>query len=257
MERAYWQGAELESRAVFWKSYLGGHRRIWADREGADTASGAHQRVVTYFSAEILEGARELARRGGATLFSTLLGAFQIALAEWTGAKDIVVGTPVANRTKQASKETMGYFAGIVAIRWEIDPEAKFGDSLRALHQNTLECFAQAMPFVELAHALGDLGSPGHNPIFEVRFALQNHPIPDVVLPGISAKLRMRSTGTARYLLGCEITEEGDLLEVVWLFRAKLFSQVEVDSLRGLFQSVLVRACGFPETKISNLMKEP
>ena len=257
VERAYWQGAELESRAVFWKSYLGGHRRIWADREGADTASGAHQRVVTYFSAEILEGARELARRGGATLFSTLLGAFQIALAEWTGAKDIVVGTPVANRTKQASKETMGYFAGIVPIRWEVDPEAKFGDSLRALHQNTLECFAQAMPFVELARALGDLGSPGHNPIFEVRFALQNHPIPDVVLPGISAKLRMRSTGTARYLLGCEITEEGDRLEVVWLFRAKLFSQVEVDSLRRLFQSVLVRACGFPETKISNLMKEP
>jgi hypothetical protein len=56
--------------------------------------------------------------------------------------------------------------------------------------------------------------------------------------------------------LGCEITEEGDRLEVVWLFRAKLFSQVEVDSLRRLFQSVLVRACGFPETKISNLMKE-
>ena len=64
----------------------------------------------------------------------------------------------------------------------------------------------------------------GTIPIFEVRFALQNHPIPDVALPGLSAKLRMRSTGTARFHLACEITEEAEQLEVVWLFRPKSLS---------------------------------
>ena len=43
-----------------------------------------------------------------------------------------------------------------------------------------------------MAQALGDTGAPGHNPIFEVRFALQNHPIPDVALPGLSIEMAVK-----------------------------------------------------------------
>lgn len=121
------------------------------------------------------------------------------------------------------------------------------------MHQTSVDCFANAVPFAELAKALGDTGRPGHNPIFEVRFALQNHPIPDVAFPGMSAKLRMRSTGTARYHLACEITEEGEQCEVVWLFRPELFPQAEVEKVRGLFESVLSAACQSPDAKIATL----
>jgi hypothetical protein len=252
-ERAFWQPAELASRAAFWKSHLAGHRRIWDALEGPETAAGAHQRMISHFPAELVSAAREIARRSGATLFSTLLATFQVALARWTGADDILVGTPVANRTKQAMNDTMGYFAGIVPIRSRIEPGRSFIASLRALHEVTTDCFANAMPFAELARALGDAGRPGHNPIFEVRFALQNHPIPDVALPGLSAKLRMRSTGTARYHLACEITEEGQQLEVVWLFRPKLFPQAEVENLGRMFQTVLAAACRSPETTMAAL----
>ena len=170
-------------------------------------------------SANVLISCRACQCRAGtrpperATLFSTLLAAFQAALSRWTGAKDILVGTPVANRPKQTMNETMGYFAGIVPLRSSVEPERTFSAGLRALHQTTVECFANVMPFAELARALGDAGAPGHNPIFEVRFALQNHPMPDVELPGLSAKLRMRSTGTARFHLACEITEDAEQLE--------------------------------------------
>ena len=255
-ERAFWQPAELELRAAFWKSQLADYRRIWSALEGPDTAAGAHQRMISHFPAELANAARELARRSGATLFSALLAAFQVALSRWTGIDDILVGTPVANRTKQAMNETMGYFAGIVPIRSRVEPGRSFTASLRALHATSVDCFAHAMPFVELAHALGDAGTPGHNPIFEVRFALQNHPIPDVALPGLSAKLRMRSTGTARYHLACEITEESEQLEVVWLFRPKLFPQAEVENLGRMFQTVLAAACRAPETTIAALTHE-
>jgi hypothetical protein len=90
-----------------------------------------------------------------------------------------------------------------------------------------------------------------------VRFALQNHPIPDVALPGLSAKLRMRSTGTARYHLACEITEEGEQLEVVWLFRRQLFPQAEVENLGRLFQNVLAAACRTPEARVATLTSSP
>ncbi len=255
-ERTFWQPAELDPRVAFWKSQLAGHRRIWSALEGTDTASGVHQRMISHFPAELANAARALARRSGATLFSTLLAAFQVALSRWTGSEDILVGTPVANRTKQAMNETMGYFAGIVPLRSRVEPERSFSAGLRALHQTTVDCFANAMPFAELARALGDAGAPGHNPIFEVRFALQNHPIPDVAMPGMSAKLRMRSTGTARFHLACEITAEAEQLEVVWLFRPKLFPEAEVENLGRLFQNLLAGACRSPETSIAALTHE-
>jgi hypothetical protein len=110
------------------------------------------------------------------------------------------------------------------------------------------------MPFAELAGALGEKPSPGHNPVYEVRFALQNHPVPDVALHGLSASLSMRSTGTSRFHLGCEVTVEETGLEVVWLFRPKSFSLAEIEKLANLFQAALAAACHSPDSRINTLV---
>jgi len=244
----------LERRAAFWKSNLAGSCRLWNSLEGPQTASGAHHRLVSLIPVDLANAARELARVAGATLFSTMLTAFQVALSRWTGEGDVLVGTPVANRTRQSSRETMGYFAGIVPLRGQVEADRQFSDSLSAVHNETVNSFANAMPFAELLPALGDLPAPGHNPVFEVRFAFQNHPVPDVALHGLSARLRMRSTGTARFHLGCEITVVMDALEVVWLFRPNLFPLAEIENLSYMFQAVLADACRSPESRIASLM---
>ena len=253
-EREFWQPKEVERRAPFWRSYLTGAPRLWDSFEGPLTASGPAQRLVLHFPLELADAARDLARRTGATLFSTLLSVFQIALSQWTGEPDVLVGTPTANRTKQSVRETMGYFAGIVPIRGQVEPDRTFGEHLKNVHQNATDCFANAMPFAELAGALGEKPSPGHNPVYEVRFALQNHPVPDVALHGLSASLSMRSTGTSRFHLGCEVTVEDDGLEVVWLFRPKSFSLAEIENLANLFQAALAAACHSPDSRINTLV---
>jgi len=251
-ERAFWQPAELEPRIAFWKSRLIGISRLWSVPEEADVVF-LPRRLVSRLPAEIGGAVRELARRSGATLFSTLLAAFQVALSRWTGAEDIVVGTPVANRTRQDVRETMGYFSGVVPLRGQVLRDRPFSEHLRIVHQATVDSFANAMPFAELVWAIGDRPSPKHNPIFEVRFALQNHPVPDVEIRGLSLKLRMRSTGTPRFDLGCEITELGDALEVVWLFRESLFSQPEIEELGRLFGTVVESICCVPERRTAVL----
>lgn len=250
-ERAFWQPAELEKRAAFWKPTLKGTKRLW---KGDDAPRGKRERWVSHVPADLGRGVKELARRNGATLYSTLLAAFQITLSKWTGADDIVVGTPVANRGRQGARDMMGYCAGIVPIRGQIDQTRKFSDSLQTVHQATLDSFANAMPFAELAKLLDDAPSEGHNPLFEVRFALQNHPVPDLEVSGISLRLRMRSTGTYRFDLACEITEEGDDLEVVWLFRENLFSLDAIQGLNRMFQGMLAGVCRSPEMLTSALM---
>jgi non-ribosomal peptide synthetase component F len=202
---------------------------------------------------EISESLRDLARRSGATLFSTLLAAFQITLSRWTGIEDIVVGTPVASRTKQDVRETMGYFSGVVPLRGEVERDRPFPEHLRIVNQCTVDSFANAMPFAELVRATGERPSPQHNPVFQVRFALHNHPIPDVDIRGLSLRLRMRSSGTARFDLACEIIERSDTLEVVWLFRESLFSQPEVEELGRLFRNVIESICRVPERRTAAL----
>ena len=250
IERAFWRPPELEERVDFWKTSLADARRMWS----APITPGPPERWLSQISANLTNETRELARRTGVTLFNALLGAFQIAFCEWSGCQDLTVGTPVANRTKQNSRETMGYYAGIVPLRGQLDRTRVAADHLRSGHRLTIDAFANAIPFVELARALDEKSAAGYNPLFEVRFALQNHPIPDVSLPNLSAHLSMRSTGTARFQLGCEITEECEGLEVAWLFRENLFSQRDIEGLDGIFQRILAGICRSPESRISDLL---
>jgi hypothetical protein len=253
-EREYWTPAEIEKRATFWRPLLAGAPRHWNALEGPATASGPHHRWVTHLPAAMAEAAHDLARISGATLYSTLLAVFQVALSHWSGEPDTLVGTPIANRSAQTVRETMGYFATIVPVRVHVDSRRQFADNLREVHQTTVECFANAIPFVELAGVLGDEAQLGHNPLFEVRFALQNHPVPDVSLHGLSAKLQMRSTGTARFHLGCEITIIPTGLELVWLFRPNLFPKAEIENLARIFNIALESASRSPESRITSLV---
>jgi Condensation domain len=248
-ERAIWQPADLAKRADFWKSHLAGSSRIWSDLPQAAPL----QRWVSAIPVDLVRGVKALAVSHGTTIFSALLAAFQFTLSKWTGKDDILVGTPVANRNKEAVRETMGYFAGVVPLRGQVDATQNFSDHLRAVSESTLDCFANAMPFAELAAVLGEPHAKGEHSIFDVRFALQNHPVPDVVLPKISTKLRMRSTGTARFDLGCELTEVGNELEVVWLYKPHKFSASDIAELNERFLAVLRNVCKSPESRAALL----
>jgi non-ribosomal peptide synthetase component F len=75
-----------------------------------------------------------------------------------------------------------------------------------------------------------------------------------VTLPSLSFKLRMRSTGTARFDLACEVTEDGEEFEVVWLYRAGLFSQADAEELNRRYQTVLANVSRAPHSAIASVM---
>jgi non-ribosomal peptide synthetase component F len=248
-ERAFWTPDELARRSGFWKAQLDGSQPVWARHEHTARGPGPLQRWICTFPAAPTRALREVAARHGATLFSTLLAGFRLALWKWAGCEDLVVGTPVANRNRESVRQTMGYFAGIVPLRGQVEAARTFATHLRATHAATVDSFANALPFAEIAQLLGASSAPGRHSLFDVRFALQNHPVPDVDLPRISTRLHMRSTGTARFDLGCEITESGDELEVVWLYRPSMFSASDLSDLDRLFRAVLERIGRNPEER--------
>ncbi|MER7760627.1 amino acid adenylation domain-containing protein [Streptomyces sp. NPDC097619] len=71
---------------------------------------------------EAYRAARTLARAGGATLFMTLLAAFQVVLARWSGQRDFAVGTPFAGRPVLAAEELIGLFSTMLPFRADLTP---------------------------------------------------------------------------------------------------------------------------------------
>jgi hypothetical protein len=252
-ERALWKPAELDSRAHYWRNKLAGARQLLPPDAAAERMTQPLERWTSLVVEDLTASVRELSRRHKATLFSTLLAAFELTLFKWSGEDDLVVGAPVANRSTAASRETIGYFSAVVPLRNPVDRKRTLAEHFAFTHDGAVDGFANAMPFAEISRALGEPRGRGVHCIFDVRFALHNHPVPDVVVPGFATSLRMRSSGTARFDLACEIVEVGKQLEVVWLFRSPTFSATTIAEIHRLFLNVLTKTCFSPESQVSGL----
>ena len=240
-ERARWSAPELARGAARWRSRLEGARLFF---EATHPVAGEPLcRWETNIPAGPAEAVRALARRVGATPFAALGAAFRMALHRWKGRNDVVLGTPVAGRSKAGVRETIGYFSEIVPLRCRIDPTRSLGDLIPQVHAEALEDFAHAMPFAELAAAV-EACAPGRgrHAVYDVRFAVQNHPFPDIVVPGVSSSFRNLSSGTSRFDLACEITGDSGEMELVWLRRESVVGESDVRELDALFREVLAAA---------------
>ena len=70
--------------------------------------------------AELVAGLRRLSQQAGATLFMTLLGGFQLLLQRYTSQDDVVVGTPIAGRTREEIEELIGFFVNTLPLRVDL-----------------------------------------------------------------------------------------------------------------------------------------
>ena len=61
-----------------------------------------------------------LSHEAGATLFMTLLAAFQTLLYRYTGQTDLIIGTPIANRTRLEIEGLIGFFVNTLALRVDL-----------------------------------------------------------------------------------------------------------------------------------------
>ncbi|HEU4562037.1 MAG TPA: amino acid adenylation domain-containing protein, partial [Longimicrobium sp.] len=105
---AVWQreelaGEMLDRQLAYWKERLTGAPELLelptdSSHPPVQTFRGAT--VPVELSPELLERLQALGRSEGATLYMTLLGAFQVLLSKYSGSEDIVVGSPIAGRTR-------------------------------------------------------------------------------------------------------------------------------------------------------------
>jgi len=179
-QRDWLRGERLARQLEHWEEQLRGAPPLLdlpCDRPRPQTEShrGATQSFVV--PPAVTEPLRALARERGATPFMVLLALFQALLARTSGMRDIVVGSPIANRSRAELEPMIGFFVNMLALRARVDDELTVRELVDQVRDVTLAAYEhQDLPFEKLVEELRPHRSLGHSPVFQCAFVLQNTP---------------------------------------------------------------------------------
>jgi acyl carrier protein len=179
-QRQYLTGQVLEEHLAYWRSQLNGQApplRLADRKPGRFTGRGA--RLPFELSAEVTAGMKRIARQSQATLFMTMLAAFQALLYRMTGQSDVVIGTPIANRNRREMESLIGLFVNTLPLRGDLSGRPSFEEVLRRTRNVTLDAYThQDLPFERLVKELAPQRDLHANPLFEIFFGMFDIPEP-------------------------------------------------------------------------------
>ena len=179
-QRQLLTGTALETQISFWRHRLAGVPAVLdlphdRPRPPVQTYRGASTSVA--LPRHLTEALKTLSRGEGVTLFMALLAALQALLCRYSGATDVVVGSPIAGRTRVDTEGLIGFFVNTLALRTDLSGNPTFRELLRRAREVALGAYAhQELPFEKLveaarapaqsellAHLPGDAGFPEHS----------------------------------------------------------------------------------------------
>src|SRR3981081_2947665 len=196
----------------------------------------------------------ELARRDGATLFMLLLAAFQVLLARCSGQHDVVVGTPIAGRTRAETEGLIGFFVNMLALRSRLDGAASFRSVLHGVKAAALDAYAhQDLPFEKLVEALHPIRDLSREPIVQAVFALQNVPQQPTRMAGLAIEPFDTGPVPAKFDLECPWLSAAGALAASIVYATDLFDAATIERLAGHFVRLLDAIVADPERRIPEL----
>jgi hypothetical protein len=251
------QLATLESQLQYWKHQLAGAALLPPlptdrPRSTPPTFRGTQRSFLLPLA--LTDALKALSQQAEATLFMTLLAAFQSLLYCYTQQNDILVGTPIANRNLPELENLIGCFVNTLVLRTSLNADSSFQDVLARSRQVTLEAFAHAdVPFEKLVEELQPQRSLSCNPLFQVWFALHNTPLPSLELPGLSISPLEIESGMTRHDLSLHLWETPSGLQGTWEYKTDLFDAVTCDRLIQHFTAFLNKIVAEPDIRLSEL----
>ncbi|MEJ1929778.1 amino acid adenylation domain-containing protein, partial [Nostoc sp. NIES-2111] len=256
-QRQWLQGDVLQSQLSYWQQQLKDAPALLSlptdrPRPPVQTFAGAYQKFS--LSSELTDRLTKLSQEQGCTLFMTLLAAYDTLLYRYTGQSDILVGTPIANRDRSEIEGLIGFFVNTLVMRSNLAGNPSFSELLTRVREVALGAYThQNLPFEMLVEALQPERNLSHTPLFQVVFNLQNSPVQELELAGLTvSSLPVESTTTKVDLaLSMENTTQG--LLGVWEYNTDLFDASTIERITGHFVTLLEAIVANPQERISQL----
>ncbi|MEG4281922.1 amino acid adenylation domain-containing protein [Microcoleus sp. A006_D1] len=269
-QRAWLQGEVLETQLAYWRQQLRGISVLNLPIDRPAPAMQNYRGKTQYLELpkKLKDALVALSQREGATLFMTLLAAFQTLLYRYSQQADIVVGSPIANRNRSEIEALIGFFVNTLVLRTDCSGNPTFRDFLGRVREVTLGAYAhQDLPFEKLVEELHPERSLNRHPLFQVVFGLQNAPVDELELPELKLSSFHLETQTTRFDLELHLWEAADKfrsrygehwqdsqgLRGVAVYNPDLFDEVTIARMLKHFKTLLESIVANPEQSIANL----
>ncbi|NEQ20723.1 MAG: AMP-binding protein [Microcoleus sp. SIO2G3] len=265
---AYWQrqclqGEVLNAQLDYWKQQLSGSLPVLqlpTDRERSAIQTFAGKKQFLTLPKAVTEAVRDFNQQQGVTLFMTLLAVFKTLLYCYSNQEDIIVGSPIAGRTRTETEGLIGFFINTLVLRTDLSGNPSFRELLRRVQNVALGAYAhQDVPFEKLVEELQPERNLSHNPLFQVMFILQNASIPEVeTLPETSLqKLALRplevDCGTSKFDLKFSIWESTQGFKGSLEYKTDLFDATTITRIARHFEILLHQVVKRPELRLNEL----
>ncbi|HEX2081075.1 MAG TPA: condensation domain-containing protein, partial [Longimicrobium sp.] len=259
---AVWQrdqlrGEALDGQVGYWRERLAGAPALLelpTDRPRPPVQSHRGAREGFDLPRGLLDRLQALGRGEGATLYMVMLGAFQLLLSKYSGSEDIVVGSPIAGRTRKEVEELIGFFANTLVLRTDLGGDPTFRELLGRVREGTLGAYEhQEVPFERLVAELQPERSLSHAPLFQVMFALQNGERSGFGLAGLRMEGAVAELETTRFDLGLTAIPHDGGVRGVLEYSTDLFDRSTVRRMLGHLERVLEQVAARPEARLSEL----
>ena len=187
-------------------------------------------------SAEQTTALKQLSQQHDATLFMTLLAAFQLLLYRYSGATDVLVGTPVAHRPQAALEGVLGMFVNTLVLRSDFSGDLSCTELLQQVRATALAAYAnQDVPFEQVIDALNVPRNWSYAPLFQVMFVWQAAmpPLPAArdQLEGLTWNVIELHSNTAKVDLTLSMTEDHGGLRGQFEYRQDLFAAGTIEAM--------------------------
>jgi amino acid adenylation domain-containing protein len=261
---AEWQrrrldGEVLEELLDYWTTQLrGAPDRLEMPSDRPRPSIESHRGAWKEFEipADVVTPLRGLGRARGVSLFMVLAAAFKTLLHRYSGAVDLVIGTPVSGRHYEETTKLLGFFSNTLALRTDLSGDPTFAELLHRVRATVLGGLAhQELPFEKLVEVLNPERSRSHSPLFQVLLGYDVAAVDAQRIGGHELeRLPVPGWNWSRFDFDMVLrdTPDGSLHADVG-YASDLFDPETIDRLLANFQTVLASAAADPEQRISQL----
>ncbi|GAA3804744.1 hypothetical protein GCM10022226_25790 [Sphaerisporangium flaviroseum] len=214
--------------------------------------SGFHRLTLP---ADLASGLERTGRARGATLFMTLLAAYQVLLSRHSGQEDFAVGSPTAGRDRVELERVVGYLTNTLVLRADLSGDPAFAEVLDRVRETVLDAHThQEVPFERLLVDLGVERDTSRTPLFQTMFILHSEEGgTHEPFDGLPSEPFTAANDHAKYDVMLEAWRGQDDLTLLFGYDTELFEATTIESLAGRMAVLLGGIVAGPDRPVSVL----
>jgi len=254
-QRRWLEDGVLAKQLEYWKKQLAGAPGVLElptdyPRPAIETFHGAVDRLM--LPPNLATRLKDLCRTLGVTPFMLLLSAFQMLLSRYTGAEDLLVGTPIANRSRVEIEGLIGFFVNTLVLRGDLSGNPTFREFVGRVREATLDAYShQDVPFEKLVEELQPDRNLSHAPLYQVLFVLQNNPQSLRKLKDLAVSMQHLDSHISKFDLSLVVADEERGLRLFVEYNTDLFHPDTVRRMLGHYRTLLEGIVAAPDRRIS------